>query len=45
MYMYADALNVVSMQQILISGMPTMDKAMDLFGWTMCSVMVQKRDC
>ena len=32
-------------QQILISTVPPMDKAVDLFGWTMCSVMVQKRGC
>ena len=30
-------------QQILISGVPIMDKAVDLFGWMMYSVMVQKR--
>ena len=43
--MHADALKVVSIQQILTSTVLTMDKATDLFGWTMCSVMVQKRGC
>ena len=32
-------------QQILISAMLTMDKAVDLFGWMMCGVLVQKRGC
>ena len=30
--MHADALNLVSMQQILINTGPTMDKVMELFG-------------
>ena len=32
-------------QQILISGVLTMDKALDLFGWMMYGVLVQKRSC
>ena len=42
--MFISGVNILS-QQILIRAVPTMDKAVDLFGWMMYSVLVQNRGC